>query len=71
MKCPTGKGKKTIEKQLHRAGKQSGNIILDGRRTRLEDANIENELNKQFELARAIKRIIFIKKNGAIVDFRR
>lgn len=71
IKCPTGNGKKTVEKQLQRAGKQSKNIILDGRRTSLGDDNIENELQKKFALVRSIKRILFIKKDGVIIDFRR
>jgi Contact-dependent growth inhibition CdiA C-terminal domain len=71
MKSPTGSGEKTIEKQLQRAGKQSKYIIFDGRRTILGDAVIENELQKQFKLARSIKRIILIKKDGSRIELRR
>ena len=71
MKCPTGNGKKTVEKQLQRAGKQSKNIIIDSRRTSLDDGSIQNELQKKFALVRSIKRIMLVKKNGVIIDLRR
>lgn len=71
MKSPTGHGKKTVEKQLQRAGRQSKNIIFDGRRTSLDDATLEKELQKKFALVRSIKRVIFVKKNRTLVDFRR
>lgn len=71
IKSPTGHGKKTVEKQLQRAGKQSKNIILDGRRSKLEDDMFVKELHKKFALVRSIKRIIFIRKNKQVVDFRR
>jgi len=71
IKSPTGSGKKTVEKQLQRAGKQSKNIILDGRRSKLEDDAFKKELHKKFALVRSIKRIIFIKKDDELIDFRR
>ncbi len=71
MKSPTGNGKKTVEKQLQRAGKQSKNIIFDGRRTDLDDASITRELQKKFSLVRSIKRIILVKKDSTLVDFKR
>lgn len=71
IKSPTGNGKKTVEKQLQRAGKQSKNIILDGRRSKLEDEAFEKELHKKFVLVRSIRRIVFIRKDDQLVDFRR
>ena len=71
MKSPTGNTNKTIERQLQRGSRQSRNIIIDGRRTRLADKEILKELTKKFELVRSIKRIIFITKDGETVDFRR
>lgn len=71
IKCPTGNGKKTVEKQLQRASGQSKNIIFDSRRTRLDDAYTQKELNKQSELSRSLKRLIFINKSGEIIDIKR
>ena len=71
MKSPTGSTNKTIERQLQRGGKQSRNIIIDGRRTKLEDEVILKELAKKFKLVRSIKRIIFITKDSKIIDFKR
>lgn len=58
IKCPTGNGKKTVEKQLQRASGQSKNIIFDSRRTRLDDIYIKKELREKFQLVTSIKRFI-------------
>ncbi len=71
MKSPTGSGKKTIQDQIKRAMRQSKNIILDGRRTKLMDEYIVKELKKQMTLSRSIQRLIFISKTDVIIDIRR
>lgn len=71
MKSPTGSGKKTIQDQIKRAMRQSKNIILDGRRTKLTDEYIVKELQKQVALSRSIKRLIFISKTDTIIDIQR
>lgn len=71
IKSPLGSGKKTVEKQLQRASKQSKNIIFDGRRTKLSDDYMEKEIAKKFDLVRSLRRIVFIGKDNRIIDFRR
>ncbi len=70
-KSPLGNGKKTVEKQLQRAGKQSKNIIIDSRGTKLDDEYLEKELRKKYALVRSIKKLILIKKTGDTVEFNR
>jgi hypothetical protein len=71
IKCPTGSGKKTVEKQLQRASGQSKNIIFDSRRTKLVDTYIEKELRKQLKLSRSFKKLILITKEGIRLDIKR
>lgn len=71
IKCPTGSGKKTVEKQLQRASGQSKNIIFDSRRTKLDDTYIEKELRKQLKLSRSFKKLILITKEGIRLDIKR
>lgn len=68
MKSPTGTTKKTIERQLQRAVKQSKYVIFDGRRTKLDDGYIEKELKRQMSMTRSLKRLIFITKSAKAID---
>jgi hypothetical protein len=71
MKSPTGNGKKTVEKQLQRAGKQSKHIIFDARRTALTDEYIEKEIRRQLLLSRSLKQVILITKTAQTVAIKR
>ena len=71
IKSPTGNGKKTVEKQLQRAGRQSKNIVFDGRRSKLSDEYIEKELRRQYRLSQSIKRLVFIDKMNRCIDIKR
>ena len=67
MKSPTGASKATIENQFRRASKQSKNIVIDTRRTKLDDSEIEKAIIREMKKPSAIKRIILINKLGKIV----
>jgi hypothetical protein len=71
MKSPTGKGKYTIQNQFRRAAKQSSNLIFDIRRLQLPEDFAKQEIEKQFNLRRSIKRLKLIIKSGAIIEFRK
>lgn len=71
IKSPLGSTKKTVERQLQRAGKQSKNIIFDSRRTKLDDTYIEKEVRRQLNLSKSIKIVIFIKKDSTKIDIKR
>jgi hypothetical protein len=62
LKCPMGASKSTIENQFRRASKQSRNIIIDTRRTKLDYQTIEGRV--LFELTKhpSVKRLILIDK---------
>lgn len=46
MKSPTGKTKRPIERIMHRAARQSENIIIDLRRTKILDKDLVTFLEK-------------------------
>jgi hypothetical protein len=84
IKSPTGRGKKyniqhqfhraakqfhRAAKQSHRAAKQSLNVVLDARRSKIHTTRIISEAKRQFHLAKSLKRLIIIKKDGKIIVF--
>ena len=68
IKCPRGDSRSTISNTLRWATKQSGNIIIDTRHTKLEYDDIEKKV--QFEVGRkaSIKKAILINKLGIVVE---
>jgi hypothetical protein len=71
LKSPTGTGKNNVERQLQSALKQSQNIVFDARRSKIHITTIRSELNRQFQLAKSIKRLILIDKNKNVVELAR
>ena len=68
-KSPQGKKLITIERALHRAARQSRNIVLDLRRMTLRDDQMKKFVQKQFALSRSILRLKIILKSEQIIDF--
>lgn len=73
IKSPTGKSSRTIENNLRLALLQSSNIILDLRRLdgRLPTHKHMREAERQFTLAKSIKRLIVITREEKHIDFER
>lgn len=71
LKSPTGRGRHNIEHQMKAGAKQSGNIILDARRSKLHISKIRNELNNQLKHRKSIKRLILIEKNKNVIELTR
>jgi hypothetical protein len=67
IKSPKGKSKRTIEKQFHRASKQSKNLILDLRRVKISLKKSLSETQRQFKIRRYIKKVIIITKDGKVL----
>jgi hypothetical protein len=69
VKAPKGTSRKyTIKDQFKRASKQSKNIIIDGRRTKLSDDFIENAIRYELKTRHQIKRLLFINKSARVVE---
>ena len=71
IKSPFGKSSRTIENNLRLALLQSPYIILDLRRMdgRKPTTKLLREVEKQFKLAKSIKRLIVITREEKHVDF--
>lgn len=69
LKSPIGTGKYNIQHALRSAAKQSSNIILDARFSKLHILKIKSELNYQFRKSNDIKRLLLIDKQRNIIDF--
>ena len=68
IKCPTGKSKYTIQEQFRRASKQALNIIIDTRRTTLDDKFIEKMVIFERKKRPYLKRIVVIDKSENVIE---
>ena len=68
IKCPTGNSKSTISGQFQRASKQSKNLILDTRRTKLEYEIIEKRVRIELKKRAEFKRVLLIDKFEKVVE---
>ncbi len=69
MKSPVGHSKSTLEHSFKKAAKQSENIIIDLRRTKVEEAIAISQLEGLFRKSKRVKRLKMISKKGKILDF--
>jgi len=68
IKCPTGNSRATIGNQFRRANRQSKNIIIDTRRTKLMFDEIEKTVHQEMKKRPSIKKVIIIDKFEKIVE---
>ena len=68
IKCPIGESKSTIRNQFRRASKQSKNIIIDTRRTKLNIENVNKSVYKEIRERPYIKKIILIDKFEKVIE---
>ncbi|MCA9327293.1 hypothetical protein KDA14_02070 [Candidatus Saccharibacteria bacterium] len=66
IKSPTGMGKRNIERQLQLAMKQSSNIILDARRSKIHISKVRSQLSYQAALTKGLRRLVLITKTGKV-----
>lgn len=71
LKSPTGNGKYNLQHALRNAAKQSENIIIDARFSKIHINKIKNELNYQFKHSKNIKRLLLIDKQKNVVEISR
>lgn len=69
MKSPTGHGDSTLEHNFKKAAKQSENVIIDLRRTKIQDKVALGQLEHLFSKSKRVKRMKVITKNKKVVDF--
>jgi len=71
IKCPIGHGKRTLDRLLKSAMRQSKNIIFDLRKTSIPDAQCLSKLKKEFERRTDIKRFLIITKLQEMLDMKK
>ncbi len=69
MKAPTGDGKRTIQNTLKRACKQSENVIIDLRHSKMSEEQAIREIVREFTISKKLKKLKIITKAGEILDF--
>jgi hypothetical protein len=68
IKCPTGASRSTISNILRWASKQSHNVIIDTRYTKLDDEEIEKKVRLEASKKSSIKKAILINKLRKVVE---
>ena len=71
IKCPRGASKSTIGNQFRFASKQSKNIVIDTRRTRLEYESDENRVLFEIKKRPAIRKVIIIDKSEKVIEIQK
>lgn len=68
IKTPLGNSSRTIEDCLRRGSKQSPNIIIDIRFTKLPETKCLQAIRYHFHRIQQLKNILIITKSGKIID---
>ena len=71
IKSPHGASKSTIGNQFRFASKQSKNIIIDTRRTKLEYESIVSKVLFEIKKRPAIKKVILIDKFEKVIEIQK
>ncbi|MCL2144715.1 MAG: hypothetical protein FWH43_04400 [Endomicrobia bacterium] len=71
IKCPTGHGKRTLDRAVKKAIHQSQNIIFDLRRLQFNEEIATKQLNKDFSSVKSIRRLMIITKSKNLLDIKK
>jgi len=69
MKSPKGKGRENLEHAFKAAIRQSGNVIIDLRRSKIPEKKALIKLEREFELSKRAEKLIIITKSSKRLDF--
>ena len=68
IKTPKGDSKSTIHKQFRRASKQSKNVVIDTRYTKMDYEKIEASVLLEIKKRQSIRKVILIDKTKKIIE---
>jgi len=69
IKSPKTDKLSAVERNLKRATKQSGNIVIDSKRmSKLQDRTVQKFLISKYKQQRTIKNLIFINRQRLVID---
>jgi hypothetical protein len=72
MKSPEGNSKTTVGNQFKNASKQRARyLIFDARRTTLKDDRVIPKIRNEIKYRKSIRRVLFIAKNGIVIEIGR
>lgn len=71
LKTPTGTGKRTIQHTIQSAIRQSNQIIIDARFSRMHITSIKNQLQHYLLHAPRIKHLLLIGKDKKVIEIKR
>ena len=69
MKSPQGKGRRTIEKAIRQAVKQSHYIIVDLKRVKIPESKVLSQLEKEYNSRPYISRLYVITSGRKLIKF--
>lgn len=69
VKCPEGKSKRTIEKNIANAEGQSAYVIIDLRWINIKESICLSQVELNFKTRSRIKRILVITKTLRLIEF--
>ncbi len=70
MKAPKSNGKYTIEHAFQAASKQSENIIIDLRESKMPSQKALTKVKREAKLRTKLKRVLLITKSGRLLDIK-
>jgi hypothetical protein len=68
IKSPTGKGKHNIQHNVQDAAKQSANVVLDSRRSKIHQSKFKSEAKHQFQIVARAKKMLVITKAHEVLE---
>ena len=69
LKAPRTDKLSAIERNLKRAAKQSGNIVIDSRRLhKIHDSTVQNFLLQKLKQQKTIKKLLFVNRKHQVID---
>ena len=71
MKSPIGSSRRTIRRNLHKASKQSRNIIFDLSRIGISEEDCIRELRNAFKTSNHIRNMLIITKEHELITLRK
>lgn len=71
MKSPAGGSRSTMEHIFQKAARQAHNLIIDLRRTKIQDRNAINSLEKVFTTSRSVRNLWIIDKREKIIKLKK
>lgn len=69
MKCPMGRSLTTIDHMLQKAVKQSENVVVDLRNSKIDEKKALSVIDKRYKQMRNCRRLRIITKSGELLEF--